>query len=443
MFWYRFIFLSELVVSEALATYTLKKRNLFPLRVVFSVLLIYTITFFLPSINGNVIYVSALFLFMFVLTIAAMMFCYDESFVNIIFCGIVAYTIQHIAYETEKFFLLVFGLESIDAVYVTDNILKFYNSFTLIIYISVYLLVYWLAWSIVYHKIRVQDELRINNLFLFIFVAAIILFDIILNNLVIYWNQSGVFKKYMLLICFYNVAFCLLAIIMQFSVLDKNTAEKELETVENLWVQDKKNYEFTKENIDLINAKCHDLKHMIRSLYSAERIIDKETLKEVERAINFYDGAIKTGNDILDVIFAEKLFYCGQHNIRLTCMADGEILNFMSAGDIYSFFENAIQNAIEAVLHIPEEEQRLIRLKITGAGNMISVHIENTIAANYSLKLVDGLPETIKGDKNYHGYGMKSMKMIAEKYDGALNISVEDGMFILDAFMSSKCRRGN
>lgn len=294
-----------------------------------------------------------------------------------------------------------------------------------------------------YHKIRVQDELRINNLFLFIFVAAIILFDIILNNLVIYWEQSGVFKKYMLLLCFYNVAFCLLAIIMQFSVLDKNTVEKELEMVENLWVQDKKNYEFTKENIDLINAKCHDLKHMIRSLYSAERIIDKETLKEVERAINFYDGAIKTGNDILDVIFAEKLFYCGQHNIRLTYMADGEMLNFMSVGDIYSFFENAIQNAIEAVLHIPEEEQRLIRLKITGVGNMIAVHIENTIASNYSLKLVDGLPETIKDDKNYHGYGMKSMKMIAEKYDGALNISVEDGMFILDAFMSSKCRRGN
>ena len=441
VFWYRFVFLSELIISEILCTYTLKKRKLFPLRVIVSLLLIYGIIFFFPTINSN-IYISFLFLSMFFLTILAMLFCYEESFVNILFCGVVSYTVQHVAYEFEKFFLLFFGLESIDAIYLTNDIIKFYNSFTLIIYIFVYLIVYFLSWAILYHKIRVQDELRISNLFLFVFVVSIIIFDIILNNLVIYWDQSGSFKKYMLLICFYNVAFCLLAIIMQFFILDKNTAEKELETIEKLWVQNKKNYEFTKENINFINAKCHDLKHMIRSLYSNEKIIDKNTLKEIECAINFYDGSIKTGNDTLDIVFAEKLFYCTQHNIKLTCMANGELLNFMPSGDIYSFFENALQNAIEAVMNV-DEEKRIISLKITGVKSIISIHIENTINQSSKLKIVNGLPETIKENKNYHGYGMKSMRMIIEKYDGALNISIEDGMFYLDAFISSKCKMGD
>ena len=41
------------------------------------------------------------------------------------------------------------------------------------------------------------------------------------------------------------------------------------------------------------------------------------------------------------------------------------------------------------------------------------------------IKLKDGLPETSKQDKDNHGFGLKSIKLIAEKYNGSLAVSTE------------------
>ena len=41
----------------------------------------------------------------------------------------------------------------------------------------------------------------------------------------------------------------------------------------------------------------------------------------------------------------------------------------------------------------------------------------------------------MKGDKQYHGYGLLSIKYIAKKYDGFVNISEEDGCFSLKILM--------
>ena len=42
--------------------------------------------------------------------------------------------------------------------------------------------------------------------------------------------------------------------------------KSDLETIRQLWEQDRRQYEAAKENIDLINIKCHDLKHKIKAL---------------------------------------------------------------------------------------------------------------------------------------------------------------------------------
>lgn len=51
---------------------------------------------------------------------------------------------------------------------------------------------------------------------------------------------------------------------------------------------------------------------------------------------------------------------------------------------------------------------------------------------------MDGLPQTTKDDKLYHGYGIKSMRATARKYGGDLRVSVDDGMFKVDIFMQTR-----
>lgn len=53
LFYYRLVFLAELMLAEGLATYTLAKRKRFFLRVLFCVLAVAALTFLLPCFPGT------------------------------------------------------------------------------------------------------------------------------------------------------------------------------------------------------------------------------------------------------------------------------------------------------------------------------------------------------------------------------------------------------
>lgn len=60
-------------------------------------------------------------------------------------------------------------------------------------------------------------------------------------------------------------------------------------------------------------------------------------------------------------------------------------------------------------------------------GTFLSVNIHNYFANEVSF--VDGLPVTTKRDRNFHGFGMRSVRRICDKYDGDLVIRTEGGVF--------------
>ena len=440
LYWYKMVFMAELLVAEGLATYTLKKRPKFALRAVLCVLGCEALAFLCPvfDFSYNAVYTSFMFLLLFAVTLCAMKVCYDEPWVNIIFCGIIAYTTQHVAYETYNFIVTASGLQGFGVAYDSSEIE--YNGFTFSVWLGAYGLIYWFVWAFVAYRIRRQENLKIDNLPLLVFSGVIIAIDIILNAIVTYSGEEISILIYTV-VYIYNLLSCSLAIGMQFSMLGKRIAETELAEVQGLWDRDRKLYEMSKENVELINVKCHDLKKQIRALRTASGEVDKDALREIEQAVNIYDGAVKTGSDVLDVILAEKSLYCEKHGIKLTCIADGEKLDFMSKPDIYSLFENAISNAVEAVSGIADPDRRIARLKVTCSGKLLSVHMEN--CCDTAPEFEDGLPKTTKGDERWHGYGMRSMRLIAEKYGGGLSASVEDGMFYLDVVLPLPDHSGN
>lgn len=103
LFWYRLIFLAELILAEGLFSFKLPRRTRFPLRLALSVAAIYAITFLFPIAAYNAFYVSFMFLFMFGMTIAGLFVCFDAPLLNIAFCAVAAYAVQHIAYEAYTF----------------------------------------------------------------------------------------------------------------------------------------------------------------------------------------------------------------------------------------------------------------------------------------------------------------------------------------------------
>lgn len=126
-----------------------------------------------------------------------------------------------------------------------------------------------------------------------------------------------------------------------------------------------------------------------------------------------------TGNDALDAILSEKGLACEQSGIAFRCMADGAAVGFMASTDIYSLFGNALDNAIEASRALERCEDRSISLTTRAVAGLLLVHVENRFAGSLSLGS-DGLPLSSKGDDMHHGFGMRSMRLTAERYDGTL-----------------------
>lgn len=205
---------------------------------------------------------------------------------------------------------------------------------------------------------------------------------------------------------------------------------RELESMENVLHKQYQQYQLSKESIDLINRKYHDLKHQIAVLRAQPDAVQREAyLTQMESEIKTYEAQNKTGNQVLDTVLTSKSLYCTQHGITLTCVADGALLNFMDVMDLSAVFGNALDNAIECEERIAEPEKRLIHVSVSAQRGFVLIRFENYCEDAPSFS--EGLPVTTKKDQNYHGYGLKSIRYVAKKYGGTVTIRMEKQWFVL------------
>lgn len=206
-------------------------------------------------------------------------------------------------------------------------------------------------------------------------------------------------------------------------------SESELALQRQMWSLHKTQYEMSRESIEIINRKCHDLKHQVAALKHIHDPDRREAvIDSLQSAVMIYDAALETGNEILDTALTEKSLICARHEIALSCIADGGQLAFMDPVDLYTLVGNALDNAIEAVLPL-SPAQRLIRLRVQEKAGLVFLQIENPYAG--ALEVRDGLPLTRKEDRQSHGFGLKSIRDVGRKYHGFLNLETEGGLFVL------------
>ncbi len=205
---------------------------------------------------------------------------------------------------------------------------------------------------------------------------------------------------------------------------------RELEAVQSVLQNQYVQYKQSRESIDLINYKYHDLKHQIAVLRSEDDPVKREEfLKRMEEEISQYEAQNKTGNKVLDTVLTSKSLYCAKHGITFTCVADGRLLDFMDVMDICSIFGNALDNAIECELKIADKEKRLIHVTVSQQKNFLILRFENYYEGGLHYK--EGKLVTTKKEKKYHGYGLKSIRYTVNRYDGAISIDTKENWFDL------------
>ena len=217
-------------------------------------------------------------------------------------------------------------------------------------------------------------------------------------------------------------------LLLQFGVMERARLSRSVDAMRELVHQQHEQFRQSKESVDLVNEKYHDLKGLLESFQGS---VSQGQVDRLREKVGTYDTFVDTGNRVLNVVLAEKRASCGRRGIELTALVDGTALNFMEELDLYSLVGNALNNAIDAVSALPEGE-RFINLTSSAADGMVTLHVENPYAGE--LLMANNLPQS-RRDARYHGFGMKSMERIVEKYGGVLSVTPREGLFCLDVLL--------
>ena len=368
------------------------------------------------SASAPDIYLSrAMIVLIMLLSCLWLRFCFQSEWKETVFCMIFAYAIQNIHHN----------------LYVNCRILAeaiFQKPFTAgtdaLLALVMMAAVYSIAFLLIFNPLESEDISRLSGSRIFSISAFFILMTVFfIPELPESYSVTRLMNFF-----YYLAADCLMLFILT-GMLKDSRQTKQLDVLEQLLYAEQRKQIISSETIDMINMKCHDMKHQIARIRESHASGD-DYLKEAEDAIQIYDSSLHTGNAALDTVLMEKRLYCDRHDIQLSCMADGEKLSFMQPSDVYSLFGNALDNAIESVLEADDKEMRIISISVSSRINLLNIHIENYTVRTPQFE--NGLPATTKEDKKYHGYGMMSIQYIARKYDGEISASVDNHIFSLN-----------
>lgn len=410
-------FMIEFIVTTVMFTYRLKYRNYPFFRILTAIVLLIGISFlwtFLPfqnPITETIRYVNY-----FLALLLAICFVFDVKLSRALFSLVGAAATQHAAFKIGEM------VNYLTASMVSDFVHSlFYLTSTIVVYSIVFF-----AYA---RRMKDIDSRYIENHTVTMLSVVLIVFVTLFQKVFEMFLSDFTWPTYVL-VSTYDLMCCFFILSIQSGMFRKAILHQDNQILNHLIHQQKIQFESSKETIELVNIRCHDLKRQISLLDSRLSNEEKEELRELT---SIYDTTLKTGNDVLDVILTENSLICRSKNIKLNCMVDGRLLAFMGPSDIYALFGNAIDNAVEAVEKVADIEKRVISFSSRQVGNLISLHFENYFEGD--ILLDNDLPKTTKNERNFHGFGLKSIRLITDKYDGYFSIQTINQTFVLNVIL--------
>ena len=412
-----------LVAAVMMFSHGLPRKDHFGWRLLLWCLLSLFTAAAIPIPTDSLWYVTSVFLVMYLLSMLTVRICYKVSWPMVFFIAAAAFSADHIASMLDS----IISLFAPEVLQYTDTGLL--NIPVLLNFGLCRVLVFGLVDLLIVRKNRDVDDDSIHFapslLILIISLIVNLYMNIVFSNLVTertFWLSLFNFAM--------NIAISLLLLLCQFAIVREGRMRTQLQIANLLRAQAREHYRISKENVEAISAKCHDLKHL---LLAVRDVIDPAEYSSMMEMINSYGAEIHTDNEVLDVIFQEKNFQCRKRGIQFTCIIDGTAVDFMGTTDQYILFGNLLDNAIEAVSQLPEGEVKNIQVTVRRDKGFVIITTENGYAGE--LQWDEGRLRTSKKDKQSHGYGILSIERIVHKYGGRYSISTEDQIFAMNIVM--------
>lgn len=191
-----------------------------------------------------------------------------------------------------------------------------------------------------------------------------------------------------------------------------------------------KHYELlTERNKDIQKFK-HDFENLKIGL--KKHLADED----IEGALNYLDEChstesetiiFETGNRVADALLSEKSKIAKSFDTDIAFK--GVLPPKLSSVDVCVIFGNAVDNAVEECSKIKGRGDKLIEIISNMENRILFIYIKNPVASE--VKISNNHIETTKENKKQHGIGLGSIRRAVARYDGSVNLSVEDNIFTM------------
>ena len=407
------------------------RRPMFSLRVIassvcmciISLLIRYVVDVRISSVPWQGVGYACHLLLLSMIFMGAHAVCYETTHAELFCVGLFAMTIFKLAWNTFKVCAAACNLIGQRALWSTYSIMGSLVSY--MVYALVCVVSSWLYHRIV-KEVPKDASLRpiATSFSLFMLCQLVLEFC----GRVFTADESALFLYYLCALMYTMINYVVLLMIPQLHYYRRDN-----EDMHNFIRNKMQYYRMSRDGITSLQIKCHDLKHQIAAIRSKT---DQESfgryLDRLEDSIIEYGTVVECGNETINTVLTEKNILCSTCSVKFSYIIDGTLFDFMSEMEIYSLFGNALDNALESCSKVQEPEKRVISLKAARHGDMVVLHVENSYDA--VLKMVDGIPCTTKKGGG-HGFGLRSIQQIAQRYEGMASVQAEENIFKLTVFL--------
>ena len=228
----------------------------------------------------------------------------------------------------------------------------------------------------------------------------------------------------------------LLSVILMFSVLVYNLnrhyeAEKEIvrlkeEQAELLDRDYQSLNRLYSENARLFHDLHNHIELLHRHLTHGNVNEAVEYLEDLRGPVREITNSGWTGDEAVDYLIGNKAAVAQEQQIAAEVNMEFPRHTNIRSADLTAILGNLLDNALEAAKKA-RGDQRFIRLTVRRINNMLVIKVENGCEAPPVAK--QGELITSKTEGGLHGWGLKSVRTAAEKYDGIVETMYEDHVF--------------
>lgn len=262
---------------------------------------------------------------------------------------------------------------------------------------------------IIYYILFTSPDVEMNHL-LPLHSLSIFL-GILLMNIVVIMSDSNLRKRYQL--------------------------QRELDRLNRLEQLSRVVIEQQDQFIDEFKGFAHDYAKQVKEIKKLIRAENNAIPKEVERyADEMYNHIERTysfafiPSAALRSILTQTQLHCINSGIDFDTNIQYADFCFMEFPDLYSLFENPLENAIRACKEIKDTDSpRYIKLSILRKRNLVLIKIQNS--KDNPIVIKNDTIQTTKAEALEHGMGIKNIKRVISHYEGYITVNYTEKEFFV------------